>query len=495
MKTLPKILTALLLCALLLCCLTACNGDRGETKATEGKTTEATEESATELELTLDFEKKNYGKDVYLQVYDLGTGNDNLKKLWVKESDSSLVSEAMYNRQQALYSYLGVTLVGSSTGGTFQTYHERFTTAVKNKDGSVDIFVPNVYMAVAGLISGGYVRDLNTMDALNLTADYWNIDYMEELALHGRYYLGFSDFNLPEAYCIAFNKDMMEKYADSLDGSIYEMVDYYRWTLDQMIAVANLVYTDTTGDGKTDDDTYGITGVQWVPFIPFLQASGIQLVSESEDGALEVSVFNDLNKEKTTALVDTLYELAKSNSAWFRFKEENISDLDLPTGRSLMTLKRCLDLPNYLSTDISFGVLPYPMFDEAQKEYRSLDFGMSTMVPTYLENEQMVGETLEVLSFYSEPVQIAVYEKMLGKQVSDAPDDKRMLDVIWNNLCSDFGLTYSTLNGALDKNLYMLPILTNPNGTDMIASYVKSYNSAANRSIKKFMLTVEKIDG
>ena len=49
--------------------------------------------------------------------------------------------------------------------------------------------------------------------------------------------------------------------------------------------------------------------------------------------------------------------------------------------------------------DISFGVLPYPMWDEKQKDvgYRSLQWGGYLCIPSYTRNLNMIGDTIERL--------------------------------------------------------------------------------------------------
>lgn len=106
----------------------------------------------------------------------------------------------------------------------------------------------------------------------------------------------------------------------------------------------------------------------------------------------------------------------------------------------------------------------------------------------------MIAESLEVLSFHSGNVRTAVYEKLLGKQVANAPDDAKMLDIVWDNLCSDFGLTYSTITTYLDDNLYMIPWLTQAHSDKNIASYVKAYEIRANRAIEKYLTRLKMAD-
>ncbi len=486
----------ILLCLCTLLTAVSCNNDTAETQEPASSRQESSSETVSETQreedavLATGIEKKDYDDILYLQCYH----KPNLDLLWTEKSDQSVVSEAIYDRQIKLRDHIGVEIIGTPTAGTHLTYHEAFCTSQKNKDGAVDLFITSPYTSIPMLIKEGYVREFNDVPGVNIRADYWNYEFMDTLNLFGKHYLGYSDFNVAKVYVLSFNKVMLEKYADALDESIYDTVRGYRWTIDKMTSLANLVYIDATGDGKTADDTFGITGQQWIPYLVFMQSSSIPLVAETEAGAMEVSVLNDTYKERTATLVDKLKALAKSNSAWFRYREEDTPMIGLESERTLMALTKTEWLEKYLDYSVEFGVLPYPMFDEAQKDigYRALNFDGYTTVPAYLENDLMVGETLELLSFYSEPVRIAVFEKMLGKQVADSPDDSAMLDIVWDSVCSDFGVTYSHLHGSLDNNMYMLPQVTNPNGTYELVSFVNGYTKAANKVLKQFMTNMSK---
>ena len=456
------------------------------TPETDAETADGTEEDS-ETEATLDIAKKNYNDDLYLLAY------GSVANFYAKERDGNVVTEAVYDRQEKLAEHLGVNLIGTVAPGNHMEYHLTFTNSIKNKDGAVDFFIPNAYMAVPGIIESGYVRDLKTVTDLNLEASYWNADFMESIALFDHYFLGYSDFNIPNTYVYTFNKQMMERYDDALDESVYDMVYNYHWTIDKMISLVNLVYIDATGDGKTQDDTFGISGQQWIPFIPYYHASNMKLVEQGEDGQYRVSTYNGINAEKTATLVDKLKGMAESDSAWFQFRVEDTPVVSITSGRTLFYLSSTSDLNKFLDYDVEFGVLPYPMYDEYQKDagYISLNYNGYLVFPSYVRNEQMIAESIEVLTFNSDNVRIAYYEKMLGKQVANAPDDAKMLDIVWDGLCSDFGLTYSTITSGLDQNLYMMPNLTQAHTTKNIASYVKGFESSSNKAISKFMKMID----
>ena len=56
----------------------------------------------------------------------------------------------------------------------------------------------------------------------------------------------------------------------------------------------------------TVNDQFGITGYQSIGFAAFLQSSNINLVEQTVKGDYEVAVYNDVNREKTAALVDKI---------------------------------------------------------------------------------------------------------------------------------------------------------------------------------------------
>ena len=106
----------------------------------------------------------------------------------------------------------------------------------------------------------------------------------------------------------------------------------------------------------------------------------------------------------------------------------------------------------------------------------------------------MITESIELLSYYSSDVRMAVFDKWLGKQAADEPDDVKMLNIVWDNLYSDFGYTYSTIASALDNNLYMLPTVTKAGSDKTATSYIASYTRAANNAIAKYMKKIQSMN-
>ena len=476
--------------------LAGCDNSSGNTEDTTNAASPngsaASSESEVETEAAFKevhpvIEKKNYGTEFYLHIL---PDVNPVKCYWVKESENDMLTEAVYERQSKVYEYLGVEVIGQATGN-YSQYIEPFKTAVKNKDGSVDTLISHVHTGVNGLIAENYLTDFYDVPGVMIDGEHWNQEFMENISVNDQMYLGFSDLNILYTYVVAYNKDMLEKYDDALDESVYQMVDNYRWTLDRMISIANLAYIDAANDGKTVDDQFGIVGLHWVPLCGFLHSSNINLVEIGDDGQYEIVVYNDINKSKTSDLVDKIINLTNSNAAWF-WPNSSTETISLTKGTALMSLSPTTSLSGYVEYDISFGVLPYPMYDEAQKDvgYRSLQWGGYICIPAYVEDIEMVGETVEMMTFFSDAVQDVYYQKLLGKQVADSPDDRRMLELIWESIVSDFGQTY---HNVFEKGgvLYLIPTVTSPTAAKNLASYMASIDKTASKFLKAFLTKVK----
>ncbi|MBQ8409986.1 MAG: hypothetical protein IJY39_14085 [Clostridia bacterium] len=492
MKKHFKLISLFLALIMLISCFASCDSGEEETIDTSAPVSESTDTAAAteaETEYVPAIERTDYNTDFFLSIMPTASF---MEYHWVEESSNDAMSQAIYARQQKVREYLGVNLIATETIASLE-YAEPFKNAIKNKDGSVDALMTHQYHGIDGFITGNYLADYNDYAQINITADYWYTQIMEDVAINGHYYLGMSDFNILRAFVVAFNKDILDKYDDALDESVYEMVDNYHWTLDKMISLANLVYIDATGDGKTLDDTFGISAEHNAPFSSFPLAFDIQMIAPNEEGKYQLAIYNDVNRAKTTDIVEKLQNLAKSNCAWF-WKYNSSETLNLPSQRVLMTLCSTYQLPYYSTQDLSFGVLPYPMYDENQKDvgYRTLQWGGYLCIPSYVEQPTMVGDTLEVMSFYSKDVNTTFYEKILGKQASDTPDDTRMLEIVWDGIGTDFTQTFYSI--YMDTQVFhIIPYTTFPDATENIASFVARIEKSVNKQIDKFFTLLDKM--
>jgi hypothetical protein len=96
----------------------------------------------------------------------------------------------------------------------------------------------------------------------------------------------------------------------------------------------------------------------------------------------------------------------------------------------------------------------------------------------------MVGDVIEMLAWYSEPVNTAFYETLLGSKVADAPEDVEMLNLVWAGQVSDMGLVFSSSSNQMDCLLYAIPHHVSAD-RPAYATYYKQNQKAAERMLNK----------
>ena len=492
MKAWFRILVLAMAMVLLLSAFVGCDTVEGQESDTEDDTEDET------VDYFPDVEKTDYDSEFTMYMMSV----NNFPEFYVlEESNGSPMDEAVYTRQERVKKWLGVEMVNKVDGNNNRgDYISILQNAVMNKDGTLEALLTHYNIGIPQLINGSYLKDFSEITEIDLNADYWNYDFMDSIELKGHLYLGFGDCNILFAYLVSFNKNMMDQYAsaDVFEGkTLYDMVRDYEWTLDKMISISSLVYEDLNGDGVKDaGDKFGYAAAAWEPYMSFIHASGMNIMEQDPaSGSYNVALNSDKYYSRIDTLIKKLAELSKAETSWvdYRVKVVHADDvLQLTSNRVLMSIYDTLHLPEYLNYNIEFGVLPLPMFDSAQKEYRALQYGGNICIPTYVKNEKMVGETLEMYNYYSSSVRITFYEKVLGKQVADAPDDSAMLDIIWDGVCTDVGFTYqntTTITSTTDWNTLggCMVRLTNPSSTDGgLSSWFAKHVSAQQNGFDNF---------
>ena len=439
--------SAILLCLLMLLSAIACGVAGDDPAVTTGASTNAEEET----DFVPDIPIQNYDCD-----FNIVTGHSvPAEKIALEELDKSEagdVETAVYERGIKIKDHLGVNLV-MQDGGTWMGYADTVMRSVSSGIDDYQLVLTNVYYGVAPFVSNGYLYDLGELDALNLDAPYWAGDLMDEISVDGKYYLGYGDLCLSDVLVVIFNKDLMEEYNMTAP---YDNVRNKTWTLDKMMEMASMVLQEN-GDGKWDEkDTYGISGLAWIPFVSFVTSSGMKIVDKDEDGIFTIAYSK--NADKMSSLIDKLTQMHDADYSYFWPHTVGV-ELDFASGNSLFQLYHSSSLETLRAEELRFGILPYPMYDENQKDYKSLNWNGLIAVPTTIKNPDMVGETLELMNYYSSDVKVAYHEKLLGTKLAESPDDAEMLNIIWDSQSSDVGLIFCNSSYAMDNLVYMVPSL------------------------------------
>ena len=469
---------ALLLAALTVLSAVACGApveDAGSDTDTDQAVTEATTEYKPDIAV------KDYDCDFNFVASGSSVPRDVIAIESLEDSEAGDLETAVYERGLKLMDHLGVTLVYQDAGDWI-AYAANVSKTVQAGEDAYQMVLTHVYQGVTDLITHNALYDIGALDSVNLDAPYWATDLMEEVKVNDKYLIGYNDFCLADVKILVFNKNLMNQYNMTAP---YDSVINKTWTLDKLIEMASTVSADN-GDGKWDtQDTYGISGWGWVPLISFITSSNMKIVDRDDTDYFKLAYEN--NSEKIISLIDKIMAMYQADYSYFWKSTDNGSAekmIKFSDGKTLFQLTDNKALVSLREEDIRFGILPYPLWDENQTEYKSLNWNGIFGVPGSIKNPEMVGDVLELMGYYTADVKTAYYEKLLGSKLAESPEDAEMLDIIWNSQVSDVGLIACNSSGQMDALVYMIPKMCEAKKANF-SSYMRQNGKGAQKGLDK----------
>ena len=472
MKMHPKKLLAALVAGLMILPTMACakGDDPAETKDPDATQSVVEEDTGYQP----DIEQKNYNTQFNV------IGTHTIMK-WITPAENSkgdAFEDTLHERAIRIKEKLGVDLV--KVQSTDNEYATEVLKNVQAGDSTYQMVAAHCHIGVANLMSSGAMYDFNKLESVNLEAPYWSYDFMDGLTINDEYIIGFNDFCLANTACIVFNKDLMTEF--NLKAP-YDDVTNKTWTMEKMRSLAAVVSKDN-GDNVWDDkDVYGISGWGWTDLISLTVASDIKMVEKDEDG--EYTVAYERNSEKTLNVLTKINEIyqAEYGYFWTPGSSKANAPLEFGKGQSLIYFSSTTELPTLRGESVRFGILPFPLYDEQQEDYRCFSWNGVLMIPSVFANgdPSMVSDVTEMLAYYTAPVKTAFYEDLLGTKLAEAPEDAAMLDIVWDTQVTDVAMVTADING-MHNILYMAPNLCSE-GIAKYSSYLKANTKSANKSL------------
>ena len=389
------------------------------------------------------------------------------------------MSDAVYERALVIKDQLGVTMVRLEAGD-WKSYAAAVLRTVQSGDDAYQLVMTHGTTGAGTLVTANALYNYSDFEDVNLEAPYWNQSIMSQAMIGDRYLLGYGDFSLSHVHCLIFNKDMMDEYGITAS---YDLVDNQQWTLDRFIAMAATVSKDN-GDGKWDDqDTYGLTGWCGTYMTSFLVAGGLNVIEKDESDDSYYLAYSK-NIEKLSDMTDKLIALGNSNYAYLEGIGVN-EKVDFSNGTSLFQFYDAADLAILRDSSVRFGVLPFPKWNDAQDDYRCLSMNGMMCIPSSIKDPTMVGRVMELLNYHTAKVKVAFYEDLLGSKLAEAPDDARMLDVIWDHQVFEPALIAYDAGTTISDAFYFMSNQVKAN-KNTVSSSVSRMARGINKILEKF---------
>ena len=427
-----------------------------------GDTAEETTEAPTEEPET---EPEDDGPEYRVQAHNyklpfvIGYCSDDYDpNIYFDNTDASptyALGEAAFQRIKQTEKHLGVEIDVKSMGN-YTSYASAIQSAVMAGGSPCEMLLTNSSYGITDLMLSNCLTDLPELEGLNLKASYWDKAGMEALAVKGKQYLAVGDFLLPESsYVITFNKQLATR--EGLDTHLYTLVQDHGWTLGKMAEYVPLFFADN-GDGKWDeDDSYGLACNVWTTLIPFMTSSGITMVRQDERDGMSMDWVGDGTDWKVMDLDDFLYAMLEGDAVYTYSSTSYEPAVGVDSGHIFMEPTYLGNLPHINSSGVDVGILPYPLYDREQDEYRTLYMDGYIAVPNGIRDADMVGDTIETLAYRSEAVRAAYIDYLLGASAEERMMDAVMLETVFESMTYDPVRYLYTTSSKIEKLMYILP--------------------------------------
>ncbi len=329
----------------------------------------------------------------------------------------------------------------------------------------------------------GALLEWSNLPYVNLDKPWWNQDAKTEFTVGGNLYcmLGQISYQtLGMTFGIFFNKGLFEDYSIT---EPYDDVRKGNWTYEKFVEIGKTGTDDLNGDGKIkpEEDQYGYITSLWHGALNIQYSQGGRLTGKDEDDL----PYMILNTEKNIEIFQKYFDFVKETDSYIWYQQPYQDKLIFTGGRALM-FEYSIDAASGMrSTDVNFGIIPCPKYNESQDGYYSMinAAASSVCVPITNSDFELTSIILEAWSAESYRVVMpAYYEIALQVKYTRDEDSAEMLDLIVGGSTVDLLYYYGDLFG-LDG----IGVQIAAGNAKNFSSFYAANERAANRSITKFI--------
>ena len=310
------------------------------------------------------------------------------------------------------------------------------------------------YLVSASTEGAGW--DFTDLPNIEVTKAWWSEVYYDECNYNGAIYMMYGDiaYTLYEYLEVMFFNEQM---AESLSiGDLYDLAIDGGWTFAKLKEYTQMI--ETSLDAAEEDREYGLL-INTHSIRAFGTSFNCDLTTKKDDGTREFSKsLGAAVSERMQGLTDFLGLTNQVYRAAGDYMGEDEHNPVFSEGRALF-YAQMLGEASYFTENMTmdYGVLPFPKYDENQKDYRTevSDEVSAVLAPFNCKNAEMTGTVTEMMSMISYFDVITVYYgEKLQYQYFNNPMCVQSLNIIRSSFAPSFTMVYSF---PLDYINSMLP--------------------------------------
>lgn len=442
------------------------------TSVTAAEETEAAEEETDDGTVPDDLPEKNFDGAKFSI---LTTTWYNAKTyIYADELTGEVINDALYNQRANVAERFNVDITCTANddyGVVGTTVHN----LVMSGDGTYDVAYNHDNQSMKNTMQGDYCN-LRSFDTINFDKPWWQ-GASQVFTIQGKLFATANQLALSGIYMncsVSINKGLA---ADLQMEVPYDDVRNGEWYLDDMISMSSAAMLDLNGDGVLDaTDQWGFLSSSY-GWMCLQSDMGAGMLDKDEAGNLYF--VNDL--EKIVAVMekfDALTEYAQICSG----TDYNVAMFSEGRGLFMFSENRNL-YESMRDSDVSYGILPAPKFNEQQETYASAGYDIYWgVILSAAANEDVISHCVEAMSCYNyNHVIPQVWETVLGSKLSDSADDSAMFQIIRDIQYVDLGYAFQGENASLGQLVFLKSNTT----ADQTSSFISQRTKALNKSLEK----------
>ena len=392
---------------------------------------------------------------------------------------------AVYRRTTKTEEFLGIDIQMDTS-----SEYSDFVTLYKSGDDIHQLLlVENIY-DVKNLVTEGYLYNMDTLPYVDFSAEWWNAEQMDILRLSQNTYYGVSDFILTNPDSILFNRNMI---TDNNLEDPYQLVLEGKWTLDKFAELGKAVINDVNGNGSNydEDDVIALAIGDTALAIGFVPGCGQPISAKNEEGVLEMT----LNSERMLQIVDKLVSMSETPGFIYAKGITEGTGSSYSSGNVLYSRGGPSNMASVSDYEFDTGIVPMPKFDEAQEKYMCNTTSYLMAVSGQIKNPDMVGATLEYLSWDSKnEVSPTYYDVLLKTRYSSDMETREMMNIIFDSIFYEVGGVYFGMSPGFCE-LWYTGSSCLVFGETNFAAFYRAYKNPAKNTITEFYDAMAKVEG
>ena len=235
--------------------------------------------------------------------------------------------------------------------------------------------------------------------------------------------------------------------------SLYKLVEDGGWTFDEMQKMCTMVYSDLDADHvvSAGDRVGACNSVYGADHLAF--SMGMQLTSRNEDGYYDLVADTERNNDIVTKINDFFTK----NTGYFMWTfdlDPNFTAIKFAADELLFYQSAFINIFGKEIRDMKseFGVIPYPKYDENQKDYIATvhNAAFFVAIPSNTPDERLdaIAATIEAQGYQNwKDYRPVFFEEALkvkfNRDDENAEKVGEMIDLIRKSLSVDFAYIYS----------------------------------------------------